>query len=80
MLFDLHPTEYFRRQQVEACFAVHQGPPDPDVADGGIMTTGRRPMLAVLEGSSLRSNVMGVLDHLRGWEPPGAGDAVQTSL
>ena len=37
-------------------------------------------MLAVLEGSSLRSNVMGVLDHLRGWEPPGAGDATQTSL
>ena len=28
----------------------------------------------------LRSNVTGVLDHLRGWEPLGAGDTAQTSL
>jgi hypothetical protein len=35
---------------------------------------------AVLEGWSFRSKVMGVPDHLRGCEPPGAGDAAQTSL
>ena len=32
---DLHSAEYFQQQQVEACTAVHQGPSDPDVADGG---------------------------------------------
>ena len=31
----LHPAEHLRRQQVEACSAVHQGPANPDVADGG---------------------------------------------
>ena len=74
MLPNLHPLENFWRQQVEACSTIHQGPPDPDVADGGGHDD------AVLEGWSLWSKVTGVLGHLRGWEPPGAGDAAQTSL
>ena len=32
---DLHSAEHLWRQQIQTCSAIHQGPPDPDVADGG---------------------------------------------